>query len=196
MLPGDQVRIWGPLGHSFDSNPHASKIWFVAGGIGYTPFLALGKWWLGKSEFGGVRHVHESTPDIQFLYGARSSALVPPLEEFQSAGMHLELCTDDGTCGFKGRVTDLMSHQAGPQVPSLPDMIVACGPEPMLAAVAKWATERSVPCLVSLENQMACGFGACFSCVAPIRQTDGSVDLRRVCLEGPIFHADQVAWHH
>lgn len=197
MLSGDQVRIWGPLGQSFDCNPKAQNIWFVAGGIGYTPFLALGKWWLGNSEFGGVKHMPDVSPEIQFLYGARSSGLVPPLEEFQSAGIHLELCTDDGTCGFKGRVTELMTHRASfNKGQSLPDIIVACGPEPMLAAVSQWASDRSVSCLVSLENQMACGFGACFSCVAPIRQADGSVDLRRVCLEGPIFHADQVAWHH
>jgi len=65
----------------------------------------------------------------------------------------------------------------------------------MLAAVARWAEDQGIRCLVSLENQMACGFGACFSCVAPIRQADESVDLRRVCLEGPIFDAGRVAWH-
>ena len=72
--------------------------------------------------------------------------------------------------------------------------MVACGPPPMLAAVARLAEAHGVPCDVSLENHMACGFGACFSCVAPILQADGRPDLRRVCVEGPVFPADRVDW--
>jgi dihydroorotate dehydrogenase electron transfer subunit len=64
----------------------------------------------------------------------------------------------------------------------------------MLAALASIADREGIPCDVSLENQMACGFGACFSCVVPMRQADGSVDLRRVCVEGPIVPASEVAW--
>jgi dihydroorotate dehydrogenase electron transfer subunit len=64
----------------------------------------------------------------------------------------------------------------------------------MLAALARLVERYQVACDVSLENHMACGFGACFSCVAPIRQPDGSTDLRRVCLEGPVVAADQVDW--
>ncbi len=64
----------------------------------------------------------------------------------------------------------------------------------MLAALAQVVERFDTPCDVSLENHMACGFGACFSCVAPIRQPDGTVDLRRVCVEGPIFPARDVEW--
>ena len=64
----------------------------------------------------------------------------------------------------------------------------------MLATLAKIVQRYDVPCEVSLENHMACGFGACFSCVAPIRQADGSTDLRRVCVEGPVVSADLVDW--
>ena len=64
----------------------------------------------------------------------------------------------------------------------------------MLAALATLAAQYRVPCDVSLENHMACGFGACFSCVAPIRQPDGSTDLRRVCVEGPVVAADLIDW--
>lgn len=195
MKAGEDVRIWGPLGHSFDVEPEPGRIWFVAGGIGYTPFLALGKWWLGRSPYGGLSLVEPVSRTIEFLYGSRSAALLPPLDEFNDAGIKVSLCTDDGSTGYHGRVTDLMSHRLEESANCMPDLIVACGPEPMLAAVSRWAGERQIRCLVSLENQMACGFGACFSCVAPIRQTDGSIDLRRVCIEGPIFEASQVAWH-
>ena len=109
--------------------------------------------------------------------------------------MNLEICTEDGSKGHKGRVTDLMTQRINTPGEPRPGLIVACGPEPMLAAVSKWSETHGLKCWVSLENQMACGFGACFSCVAPIRQSDGSVDLRRVCLEGPIFDSTNVAWH-
>lgn len=197
MTPGESVRIWGPLGHSFSDVPGARHIWFVAGGIGYTPFLALAKWWMGSSPYGGKTVNQDANPSIKMIYGARSKDLIPPLDDFRDAGVDLQLCTDDGTAGFSGRVTDLMSENwSSLPSESRPDLLVTCGPEPMLAAVSAWASERQVRCLVSLENQMACGFGACFSCVAPIRQADGSTDLKRVCLEGPIFEAADVAWGH
>jgi dihydroorotate dehydrogenase electron transfer subunit len=64
----------------------------------------------------------------------------------------------------------------------------------MLAALIRLVERHRIPCDVSLENHMACGFGACFSCVAPIRQADGTTDLRRVCVEGPVFPAQAVDW--
>jgi dihydroorotate dehydrogenase electron transfer subunit len=64
----------------------------------------------------------------------------------------------------------------------------------MLVALSRLVARHAVACDLSLENHMACGFGACFSCVAPIRQSDGSIDLRRVCVEGPVFSANVVDW--
>lgn len=197
MSPGDKVRVWGPLGHSFDPDPAAKRIWFVAGGIGYTPFLALAKWWTNRSTYGDAQSPHDESPAISMIYGARSESWLPPLDDFDGAGVDLRICTEDGSVGTIGRVTDFMSEFWTTLVrKDQPELIVACGPEPMLAAVSNWAAERTVRCLVSLENQMACGFGACFSCVAPIRQPDGTADLKRVCLEGPIFDATAVAWGH
>lgn len=196
MSASDQVRIWGPLGHSFSAQaPSSGPVWFVAGGIGYTPFLALGKWWQGKAQYGSNVPAATAPPEIEMIYGARTSDMMPPLDDFTAAGLSVRHCTDDGSLGHHGRVTDLMTHLAEAAPARLPKLVVTCGPEPMMAAVARWCAAREIACQVSLENQMACGFGACFSCVAPIRQADGEVDLRRVCLEGPIFDAAQVAWH-
>ena len=64
----------------------------------------------------------------------------------------------------------------------------------MLATLSKIVLEAGLPCDLSLENHMACGFGACFSCVAPIVQDDGTTDLKRVCVSGPIFPAERVVW--
>ena len=70
--------------------------------------------------------------------------------------------------------------------------VVCCGPEPMMEAVAKQTGTTGVPCRVSLETPMACGFGACFSCVTKVRLDDGSWDYKRVCVEGPVFRADML----
>ena len=72
--------------------------------------------------------------------------------------------------------------------------IAACGPERMLEAVSGIARQAGVPCQVSLETPMACGIGICFTCVARIRQPDGSWDYKRTCVDGPIFDAEQIAW--
>ena len=109
-----------------------------------------------------------------------------------SAGIEVEVATDDGTAGHHGFVTDLLARRLDHG--ERPGRIVGCGPLPMLAALARLVERHGIACDVSLENHMACGFGACFSCVAPIRQSDGTTDLRRVCVEGPIFAAKAVDW--
>jgi len=70
--------------------------------------------------------------------------------------------------------------------------IVCCGPEAMMNATAKIASERKIPCQLSLESPMACGVGICFSCVTKIRDASGNWDYRRTCVEGPVFDANDV----
>lgn len=183
--PGESLPVWGPLGNGFGPAP-AGPVIFVAGGIGQTPFLALGREWL-NSDPGG-----RSCPSATILYGVRTAALLAGVEDFRAAGIEVELATDDGSAGHHGFVTELLARRL--ERGDVPARIVACGPPAMLAAVARIAEHHHVDCDVSLENHMACGFGACFSCVAPIRQPDGTVDLKRVCVEGPVFSARSVAW--
>jgi dihydroorotate dehydrogenase electron transfer subunit len=206
--PGERISVWGPLGNGFGPPPEGSVI-LVAGGIGQTPFLALGRWWLGRAHYGkgtsfpaNLAHATlVSEPNarpgpfcsrIELLYGVRTGLLLAGVDDFRRAGMEVELATDDGTVGYHGYVTDILARRL--ESGDRPAKIVGCGPPAMLATVARIASQHGIPCEVSLENQMACGFGACFSCVAPIRQTDGSTDLRRVCLEGPVVAADLVDW--
>jgi dihydroorotate dehydrogenase electron transfer subunit len=205
---GERVAVWGPLGNGFGPPP-AGSVFFVAGGIGQTPFLALSRSWLGNAVYGDERSLqnpqaHAATiaapsgqskvicSSITLLYGVRTAALLAGVEDFRQAGVKVELATDDGTAGHHGFVTELLTAEL--KSAERPARVVACGPPAMLAAVAKIARENDVTCDVSLENQMACGFGACFSCVVPIRQSDGSTDLRRACVEGPIVSADLVDW--
>jgi dihydroorotate dehydrogenase electron transfer subunit len=164
---------------------------FVAGGIGQTPFLSLGRWWLGASAYGD-QSFDRPAVSARLLYGVRTASLAAGLPDFEAAGIPVELATDDGSAGRRGFVTDLLRERL--EGGERPAKVVGCGPPPMLQALSRLVAEYDIPCDLSLENHMACGFGACFSCVAPIRQPDGSIDLRRVCVEGPIFPASHVAW--
>lgn len=192
---GERLSVWGPLGNGFGPPPGTGPVLFVAGGIGQTPFLALGRDWLGAATYGepapapGARTRVESAT---LLYGARTAELLAGVDDFRSAGIEVEIATDDGSTGHRGFVTDLLAARL--QRGERPSKVIACGPPVMLAAVARLTESFGVPCDVSLENHMACGFGACFSCVAPIVQDDGQPDLRRVCVEGPVFPAHRVDW--
>jgi dihydroorotate dehydrogenase electron transfer subunit len=103
-------------------------------------------------------------------------------------GLDLQIATDDGSFGHHGFVTELLQNAIQSETP--PDKVFCCGPEPMMEAVQKICLKEKVPCWLSLESPMACGFGACFSCVVPVRQSDGSWDYKRSCVEGPVFPAE------
>ncbi len=188
--PGDMLSVWGPLGQPFGPPPQGDAV-FVAGGIGQTPFLSLGKWWLGQAVY-GEQSFDRPASSARMLYGVRAANLAAGLPDFEAAGIPIDLATDDGSAGHHGFVTVLLRERLGRG--ERPAKVVGCGPPPMLKALSRLVAEYDVPCDLSLENHMACGFGACFSCVAPIRQADGSVDLRRVCVEGPTFPAGDVVW--
>jgi dihydroorotate dehydrogenase electron transfer subunit len=192
--PGERLAVWGPLGNGFGPPPSGPVV-LVAGGIGQTPFLALGRSWLGRESYGDQPagwHGYGCNTNITLLYGARTAAFLAGLDDFHRTGIKVELATDDGSAGHHGFVTELLARRL--RQGNRPARIVGCGPPAMLAALATLAEQYRVPCDVSLENHMACGFGACFSCVAPIRQADGSTDLRRVCVEGPVVAADLIDW--
>jgi len=192
LRPGDPVTIWGPLGNGFGPPPSGPVV-FVAGGIGQTPFLALGRWWLGLAGYGeDFPGPPSRVGSASLLYGVRSRDLAAGVADFEAAGISVELATDDGSAGYRGYVTDLLARRLDRG--DRPAKVVGCGPPAMLESLARLVKRHGVDCDLSLENHMACGFGACFSCVAPIRQADGSIDLRRVCVEGPIFPARVVAW--
>jgi dihydroorotate dehydrogenase electron transfer subunit len=190
--PGDRLDVWGPLGNGFGPPP-AGPVIFVAGGIGQTPFLALGRSWLGSTTYGqGAAWPGPFAASVSLLYGVRTADLLAGLADFESAGIAVSLATDDGSIAHRGFVTELL--EARLERGERPAKVVGCGPPAMLASLARVVARFRVPCDLSLENHMACGFGACFSCVAPIRQPDGSIDLRRVCVDGPIFPAADVVW--
>ncbi|HXV77797.1 MAG TPA: dihydroorotate dehydrogenase electron transfer subunit [Candidatus Polarisedimenticolaceae bacterium] len=183
LKSGAPLTVLGPLGNGFEApSPAAVRPVFVAGGIGSAPFPALARWLDGRCR-----------PPWMF-YGARSAIDLPLLDWFRRHADEVVTTTEDGTAGRRGLVTEpliefLDSTDAGEL------HLYACGPEPMLRAVAALARRRGLRCDLSLEAHMACGFGVCLGCVVPTT-TDGSHETRydRVCVEGPVMEAGRLAW--
>jgi dihydroorotate dehydrogenase electron transfer subunit len=190
---GQKLEMWGPLGNGFQPR-QVDHLIMVAGGIGQTPFLALGQEYLGRRFPRGPQQ--DSLPPapwakrVTLCYGARTADYLAGVEDFRRAGFDVQISTDDGSAGRKGLVTGLL-EDALDRSGSERCHVACCGPEPMMHAVAQVAARRGVSCEVSLETPMACGIGICFSCVAKVRTEDGW-DYRRTCVEGPVFEAERI----
>jgi dihydroorotate dehydrogenase electron transfer subunit len=187
---GDEVSLWGPLGNGFPI-PDCRYLVCVAGGIGQTPFLGVIREALGLTTYGNPARKIERRPEsVSLCYGVRSKSYLAGIDEFTIEGLDLQTATDDGSFGHHGFVTDLLKHKLTSHDGGV--HVYCCGPEPMMKAVAEICKQQSVPCWLSLETPMACGFGACFSCVTKVVEPDGSWDYRRTCVEGPVFKAEQL----
>jgi dihydroorotate dehydrogenase electron transfer subunit len=189
--PGDRLEVWGPLGNGFSADPVEHLI-LVAGGIGQTPFLALGRQFLGGRSYGQPARQVASAQSVTLCYGVRRQDLLAGEQDFRGCGIDLRISSDDGSVGHHGLVTELLAQALDEKSGSC--RIACCGPEPMMEAVAKLAIARGVACEVSLETPMACGIGICFSCVVKTEQPDGDWDYKRTCVDGPVFAAEKIVW--
>jgi len=188
----DPCVLWGPLGNGFPV-PDVERLCLVAGGIGVTPFLAVTNEALSNQTYGGSgRFLSQKPTSVNLCYGARSKEHLACVDLFEDAGANVSISTDDGSFGRHGFVTDSLKDLISGESP--PEAIYCCGPEPMMEAVGKIATENQIPCWLSLETPMACGFGICFSCVTRVRLDDGTTDYRRTCVEGPVFPAEKLCF--
>ncbi len=179
---GDSLEVWGPLGQPFLDLGEVERATCVAGGIGQTPFFAYAKELLGTRGYGGLP-ARKRVDRVGLYYGVRTLSLAAGVDDFRGAGVDVHLASDDGSIGSPGYVTQLLESH-GPTSP-----LIGCGPEPMLHALMKIAAKWGVPCQVSLETPMACGIGACFSCVTKVFAANGGWDYKRVCVDGPAFDA-------
>jgi len=170
LQTGDTVNLVYPLGNTF-SMPEKPGILLVGGGCGMAPLLYA------------ARYFRDFGFEPQILIGARSKSGLLLRDEYRKYG-ELLTCTEDGSHGTKGYVTDHPVFASGKI-----DIIYACGPTPMLKAVGNWALSNNVHCEVSLENLMACGIGACLCCVQ--KTTSGN---KTVCQEGPVFNIKEIVW--
>ncbi len=184
----------------------------VAGGIGQTPFLMVAEEALGLATF-GARRLVEKAKKVSFAWGVRSRDYLCDVDRFEEMGVDTHLASNDGSVGTRGFITQVVEQLVKSDHP--PTAVFACGPEPMLVALAKTlnpsagfsASSWRVPTWVSLETKMACGYGVCFSCVCPVNEpasgdlaqqaneaSQPSWDYHRVCLDGPIFPVQDICW--
>ena len=173
MKPGDEVELIAPLGHGF-SLGDAKNVWLIGGGIGAAPMVYTAK------QF-------SKTAEVVAITGSRNAEGVIARDIFESVCRHFVVCTDDGSCGIHGTVVAGAASIGGK-----PDLICACGPTPMLKAVQAFALDHDIPCQLSLEQHMGCGYGACLTCSCKTRDKDGHEDYSRVCADGPVFDAKEV----
>ena len=186
LEPGDVVSCLGPLGVPFTPVAAPRQAWMVAGGVGLAPFATLAETLAASN-----------TPTTLF-YGARTADELFYLDFFERLGITLVLTTEDGghaagrRC-IKGRVT-IPLEDALKAVGPAGAMVYACGPEPMLEAVAKLAARYNQPSEVSVERVMGCGLGGCYSCVVPVKHGGENANLVRSCINGPVFDGAELVW--
>jgi len=171
---GERVRVVGPLGRGFPQPEPGERAVIVAGGTGVASVYELAA---RLAPAIGVR----------VLLGARTRDDLLGRDDFASLDVALEIATDDGSEGAHGVVTDLLAAALDGDGEA---RIYACGPTAMMRRAAVIAAERRRPCIASLENPMACGFGVCLGCAVPLRK--GGFAL--VCRDGPMFDAATLAW--
>jgi dihydroorotate dehydrogenase electron transfer subunit len=201
MEPRQDVEILGPLGNAFTPPDAGTAAVLVAGGIGVPPIAALAAQIQNpKSKIQNNVHV--------FL-GGKTSEDILCVKDFEEARARVHVTTEDGSLGTRGLVTDLLepflrggtqalwhpgtqasSECQSAQVPRC--RLYVCGPPGMLAAVARLAEESGVPCQVSVEANMACGFGACMGCAIEVKGDAKGYKL--VCKDGPVFDSREIVW--
>ncbi|MDD5558355.1 dihydroorotate dehydrogenase electron transfer subunit [Candidatus Methylomirabilis sp.] len=188
MRPGRSLRVLGPLGNGFEVPRSVTDIFLIAGGIGAPPIAAL-------AEALAARRTSRGTKMTVFL-GGRSKADLLCTADFRRAGAKIHVTTEDGSAGQKGLVTELLEQYLHTRHPTPDTSIYACGPYPMLAALASLAEKYELPYQASLEASMACGFGACMGCVVPVKGGGQDRTYRLVCKDGPVFDARDILWSH
>ncbi len=169
LQEGDEIMVMGPLGNGFSIRD--KKALLIGGGIGIPPMLALSK----KIE----------VPKTMVL-GFRDETFL--LSDFEKEG-DTYIATETGSAGYKGTVLDAINAEK-PEA----DVIYACGPLPMLKAVAEYAAAHDMECQISLEERMACGIGACLGCICRTKEKNHHTHVHnaRICKDGPVFDSKEV----
>ena len=181
---GGYLDIIGPLGKGFDCalrTTHDAIPTIVAGGMGVAPLVFLAE------KLAGVKS-QKSKVKIVVLIGAKTKNQILCEKEFKKLGCEVRIATDDGSRGFKGKVTDLLKNLLS-TMDRRPSTIYSCGPRPLLRVVSELSKSHKIPAQISLEEHLACGIGACLGCVVNTR--DG---FKRVCKEGPVLNASEIIW--
>ncbi len=172
MGAGTKVNVLMPLGNGFYVEEKEQKVALVGGGVGVFPLIS-------------VLREYASTKEIAAYIGYRNKGAVCGVEEFAKAQKFIAV-TDDGSYG--AQMNAVQAFAADLEKGNRPDVVLACGPTPMLRALKGLVEKENLPCYVSLEERMGCGIGACLVCVCDL--TNGK--RARVCKDGPVFNVNDV----
>lgn len=173
--PGQKIRLVGPLGIGFQTPSAGQRSILVGGGTGVASLYGLARDALRDGE-------------VHVILGARSADLLMAVDDFRQLACELSIVTEDGSLGSKGMVTDVLTTLLTESPANT--TVFACGPTPMMRACHEIAQAMSVPCIVALENRMACGFGVCLGCAVPLAA--GGFSL--ICSQGPVYRASLLDW--
>lgn len=185
---GDAINVSTPLGNGYfiegiekggalDSY-EGRKVVVAGGGIGVPPMVLL------------AAKLKEKGAEITAAVGFQTEPfLIEALKEYCT---QVHIATDDGSSGFHGNAVQMIKEKN-----IIGEEYFSCGPKVMLKALSEYCGEKNIPCQVSLEERMGCGYGACVGCTCKIKvSTDGDTEIqqKRVCTHGPVFFGEEVAW--
>jgi dihydroorotate dehydrogenase electron transfer subunit len=176
---GTQLDIIAPLGKPFALPRQPVGCVLVAGGYGAAPMMML------------AQQLKQLGCLVEVVLGAASEDKLFGVLESKAIADVVTVTTDDGSSGVRGRVTDVLPD-AIKRVSA--KAVYACGPMPMLKAVAQVSRELDAYSQCAVEEAMACGIGVCMTCVLPVIGDDGVTRMVRSCVEGPVFRGDRVRW--
>ena len=174
---GEYLDLVGPLGNGFDLNRGKGKInLLVVGGTGIASvYLLAEKWYRGGEE-------------VHLVYGGRSADHLIGLDDFKRLGLPVFVTTEDGSLGHRGLVTQGFQEYSS-KFPKEHINICTCGPNAMMEAVTTVAKTQGIPCQISVESKMACGFGVCLGCTVKTLNS-----YRLACTHGPVFDGASFVW--
>lgn len=174
--PGDMLPLIAPLGNGF-AVQESGRALVIGGGIGVAPLYPL------------ICELKRRDVYTEVRLGAQTSDRILAMDRLMSKDVPLDIYTDDGSWGTqgypsKGLLDMLQEYPFG--------MVYCCGPMPLMRSVAQICRMAGVPCQVSLEERMGCGFGICVGCVVDHKAADGTISKKRVCYDGPVFEGKEV----
>jgi dihydroorotate dehydrogenase electron transfer subunit len=177
---GDELEITGPLGNGFPIDDSFNTALLVAGGMGIAALRLL---------------VEKLERKIIILLGACSEDMLLGIDDLVASGVSVLTATEDGSCGYRGMVSQLLEHVISEGKHNADDCrIYSCGPMPMMKAIAEIAIKHNIRAYISLEEKMACGLGACLGCACEVRSSDGKIHYKMVCADGPVFDVQEIVW--
>lgn len=173
LQAGDKVSILGPLGNGFVLK-EKSRALLIGGGLGQAPLRFL------------AEELKNLDTEVEVLLGARCEEGLKNSSCFIDYTGEIHCATEDGSRGFQGFVTEVLPEVIEDFKPTI---IYTCGPIPMLKAIKEIATKYKIPCQISLEKIMACGIGVCLGCTCKSSKEE---KYPKVCIDGPVFWAEEV----